>query len=81
MMVAKLEEGMAERVAVYKFMESQDLEIITMEDKFEKKDLKEMIIEDKLMLMQGLKEDIMGNKSQQMQDLVVKKGEEVMIGL
>jgi hypothetical protein len=81
MMVAKLEEGMAERVIVYKFMESQNLKINTMGDKFEKKDLKEMILEDKLMLMQGLEEDIKGNKFQQMQNLVMMKGEEVTLGL
>ena len=62
--VAKFEEGMVKRVVVYKFVESQDLKIVTMQDKFEKKDLGEMIQEDKLMLMQSLGEDIKGDKFQ-----------------
>jgi hypothetical protein len=37
MVVAKLEEGMEERVVVFKFMESQDLKIVTIGDKFEMK--------------------------------------------
>ena len=72
---------MEERVVVFKFMESQDLKIVTIGDKFEMKDLEEMVLEDKLMLMQGLEEDIKGNKFQQMQDLVVMKWVEVTLGL
>jgi hypothetical protein len=71
-------QGMAERVIAYKFVESLDLKIITMGDKFKKKDLEEMILGDKLMLMQGLEEDIKGDKFQQMQDLVGMRKVEMM---
>ena len=75
--LAKFEEGMVERMVVYKFVESQDLKIVTMKDKFEE-DLEDMILENKLMLMQGLEEDIKGDKFQQMQDLVGMRKVEMM---
>jgi hypothetical protein len=76
--VAKFKKGLVERVVVYKFLESQDLKIVTIGDKFEKKDLEEMILGDKLMPMQGLEEDIKGDKFQQMQDLVGMRKVEMM---
>ena len=46
------------KVIEYKSMVNQDMENVTTVDKFKKRDLGEMILGDKLMLGQGLEEDI-----------------------
>ena len=54
-------EGAVQR-KLCQFVQEQDLMIVTMGDRFKRKDLKEMIQGDKLMPMLGLEEDIKRDK-------------------